>query len=136
MNRYARIAIALSLFAAAADIGLARAIRAAWAPSGPSIAQIMFLAGPLVFLALLSWRRRKHDAASRMLYRLAATATFLGFLVLGFDTIFFEFEPPEERTRHSHPLIVAGVQGVLVLTAWIVLVVREALEKQATHNNP
>ena len=130
MSGYAKFAVALALLAAGAEVALGWATAEAWAPDGSPLL-LAFLAGPLVFLALLAWRRRDHPARSLRLFRLTAVLAALGLAVLTFDFVRFRKEPPGQHAPHAHPLVVPLVQWVAVLAVWITLVVKEGREKRA-----
>ena len=130
MSGYAKFAVAVALLAAGAEVALGWATAEAWAPQGSPLL-LAFLAGPLVFLSLLAWRRRDHPARSWLLFRLAAVLATLGLAILAFDFVRFRKEPPGQHAPHTHPLIVPLVQWLAVLAVWITLVVKEGREKRA-----
>jgi uncharacterized membrane protein YhaH (DUF805 family) len=131
MTGYAKWAIVVSLAAAAGAVALSVAIAEAWASGGLQPMFLAFLAGPLVFLALLAWRRREHAARSKMLFHLAVILAIAGLGVLLYDFIRFRNEPNGKHVPHMHPLIVPLVQWFAVLIVWVVLVVKEGREKRA-----
>ena len=80
---------------------------------------VIFLSGPLLFLGLLSWRRRLHPTRSRMLFRLAFVLGSLGLLALGAHAIMMARQPPPPGGLDVVPLLVALVQWVAVLPVWV-----------------
>jgi hypothetical protein len=133
MTKFARGSIIVSIAAAACEVALAWSILPAWSPSGPQFPQLAFLAGPLLFLAILAWRRRQHVSRSRFLFLLALFASTGGLAVLGIDVLRFHIEPVNQRSTHSHPLIVPLFQWVSVVATWLILVFQEGREKQAAN---
>jgi hypothetical protein len=130
MTRYAWLTIGLCFVAAAGSVGLASATSAAWSPNGPRVLQLVFVAGPYFFLALLAWRRRAIAARSRLLLVLAVLTASGGLGVFGFDYIRFLNEAANNRTSHSHPFFAPLIQWGAVLAVWIVLAIQEGRKKQ------
>lgn len=131
MTGHAKWTIFLSLLAAAAAVALAVAIAPAWSPTGIEPLFLVFLAGPMVFLALMAWRRREHATRAKLLLRLAVLLVAGGVGVLVYDYVRFRSEQPGHHATHMHPLIIPLVQWLAVLVIWIVLVVKEGQEKRA-----
>jgi hypothetical protein len=131
MTGHAKWAIFISLLAAAAAVALAVAIAPAWSPTGIEPLFLLFLAGPLAFLALMTWRRREHPTRSKLLFGLAAVLAAGGLGVLAYDYVRFRSEQPGQHATHLHPLIIPLVQWLAVVAVWIVLVVKEGREKRA-----
>jgi len=130
MTRYTWVTIGISIVAAISGVALAMATAAAWSPAGPFVPQLAFVAGPLLFVALLAWRRRNHLTRSRFLFWLALVIAVGGLGILGSDYLRFCNEPPNNRASRAHPLIVPIVQWVVVMAAWIILVIQEGREKR------
>ncbi len=128
MTGYAKATVAISLIAVVAEVALAVAVVPTWSPGGVNPVFLVFLAGPLAFLALLAWRRREHPIPSRFLFRMALLLAVPGLGVLLYDYMQFQSEQPGE---HAHPLIVALVQWVVLLVVWALLVIREGRAKRA-----
>jgi hypothetical protein len=133
VTRYTWGTIGLCAIAATSGVALAAATAAAWSPAGSLVPPLAFVAGPLLFLALLVWRRRHHPARSRFLFWLALVAAGGGLCVLGSDFVRFRNEPPNHHASHAHPLIVPIVQWVVVMVTWIFLVIQEGREKRAAN---
>jgi hypothetical protein len=131
VTRYTWGTIGISIVAATSGVALAMATAAAWSPAGPLVPQLVFVAGPLLFLALLAWRRRNHLTRPRFLFGLTLVAAVGGLGVLGADYVRFCNEQPNSHASHAHPLIVPIVQWVVVMAAWIFLVIQEGREKRA-----
>ena len=131
MTGYAKSAIAVSLIAAAAEVALAMAVVPAWSPGGVNPIFLVFLAGPLVFLALVAWRRRERPSTSKLLFRLALLLAVPAVLLLLNDYLRFRIEPPGEHAPHARPLVVPLVQWIVLLVVWAVLVIREGRAKRA-----
>lgn len=131
MSRMAVIGVAVTLLSAGVEVVLAVAVAPAWSPDGVSPFHLAFLAGPLVFAALLITRRRHHPARTRFLCRVALVAAVPGILVLALDYARLLQEAPGQHASHHHPLIIPLAQWVLILAVWVVLAVQEAQEKRA-----
>ena len=131
MTAHARFAVGISLIALAVELALAIAITPAWSPNGVNPVFLVFLAGPLAFLALLAWRRRANWTVSRFLLRIALVLAVPGVGVLVYDYTRFRSEQPGEHSPHMHPLILAIAQWIILLIVWILLVIREGRAERA-----
>jgi len=131
MNRYTWGSIILSALAAASGVVIAANTVAAWPQSGPQATQLAFMAGPLLYLAVLAWRRRNYAARSRFLFWLTIILVCGGLGFLGIGYVQFRHAQPNQVTWRAHPLIVPVVQWVVVVVTWLVLVIQEGREKQA-----
>lgn len=135
-TKSAAAAIAVALLAAPAEVWLAVQTTAASAPEGSLSLLVAFLAGPLLFAALLAWMRRRHVTRSRFLLVLTAVVAAVGLAVLGNDFYRFATEPPERRTPHSNPVLLPLFQWFAVLAAWVGLGVVESREKRLAKAKP
>jgi len=131
VTRYTWGTIGISNVAATSSVALAMATAASWSPAGTLVPQLAFVAGPLLFVALLAWLRQNHFTRSRFLFWVALVAAIGGLGILGADYVRFCNEPPNNHASHAHPLIVPIVQWVVVMVAWIFLVIQEGREKRA-----
>jgi hypothetical protein len=136
LTRYTWGTIGVAAIAATSGVALAAATTAAWSPTGPLVPQLTFVAGPLLFPAVLALRRRNHPARSRFLFWVGLVTAVGGLGVLGFDYVYFRNGPPNQHALPVHPLIVPIVQWVVVMATWIVLVVQEGRERQAANKMP
>jgi hypothetical protein len=123
-------AVLVAVLAAAAEVWLAVQATAAWSPAGPLALLMAFLAGPLLFAALLAWMRRRHVTRSRFLLALTVLVAGVGLIVLGNDYYRFTTEPPDKRTLHSNPVMLPLYQWLAVLASWVGLGVVESREKR------
>jgi hypothetical protein len=124
----ALLAVVVALAAAAAEIIISVRMTPAWSP-GALAFLLVFLAGPLVFLAIMAWRRRSHRVRSRVLLAVTLVAGGAGVALLGNDLYRF-LHAPENRTPDSNPVLLPVYQWALVLLVWVVLVVLEGQEKR------
>jgi hypothetical protein len=132
MTRAALAAVVIALTAAGVEMMLAWGILGRWFPPAVLAQWFAFLAGSLVFLALMAWRRRTHRTRSRLLLCVAAAVGVAGVAVLGRDYYLLVVRPTEDATRHPNPALLPLVQWVVVLVVWVGLVIQEAREKRAT----
>src|SRR5262249_37483610 len=131
MTRPALAALLIALLATVAEAGLSIAMFAALRPPLLLLAMLIpFLVGPLLFLALLAWRRRTHRGRSRLLLVVTVVVVVAGVAILGIDS-FRVFYQPERSLLTSNPVILPLVQWGVVLVVWLGLVVQEAREKRA-----
>jgi hypothetical protein len=131
MSRAAVAAVIVSVAGAAAEVMLTWAISAAWFPAGMLAFMLAFLAGSLLFLALLAWRRRNRPALSRLLLWVAVIVAGGGVALLGRDYYLFSTAPPDQRPRTVNPVVLPAVQWAVVFVVWVGLVIQEAWEKRA-----
>lgn len=91
------------------------------------LAFLTFLVGPLVFLAVVAWRRRTHPGRSRWLFTLANVVASLGLIALA-----IHFRTDAETRKHPllNPAFVPLVQWVIVLFAWLRLSAFERIEQR------
>lgn len=130
MTRAASAAIIVSLAGAAVQVMLTWATQGAWFPAGMMAIMLAFLAGPLLFLALVAWRRAQLRC-SRLLLLVAVIVAGGGVAILGHDYYQFVTQTPEQRMRSGNPVVLPGMQWAVVLVVWIGLVIQEAWEKRA-----
>lgn len=123
-------AVAVALLAAAGEVWLSSRTLPVWSPAAPVWVLMVFLAGPLLFAALLAWGRRRHPGRSRFLLGLTVLVAAVGLAVLGNDWYRFVGEPPDRRTPHANPVMLPLYQWIGVLAAWVGLTVVEGREKR------
>jgi hypothetical protein len=89
---------------------------------------LLFVLGPLLFLAVIAWRRRTHIDRSR---RIAATAVGVAaFGIASFAVaVILQPDPPQPDRPPLAPLLVPVVQWFAVLYVWLALSKAEAREK-------
>lgn len=131
MSRYALGTMIVSVNATVIGVALAAAAMAALSPNGPGLPQLAFVAGPLLFLALLAWRRRNHLARSRLIFWLDLVIAVGGLGILTFDYFHIRNEQPNLQTLRTHPLVVPLIQWAVVGGVWLILVIQEGREKRA-----
>lgn len=84
---------------------------------------LLFALGPILFLAVIVWRRRSHPTRSR---RLAGAALGAGaFGIVAFAVAYFRFQ------ESIAPLMVPLAQWIIVLYFWIAIAREESREKSA-----
>lgn len=91
---------------------------------------LLFVLGPLAFLALIAWRRRAHVARARRLHGIAVGIGMFGIASFGVAFILQRNNPAPEAVPIA-PLVVPVVQWLIVLWAWIGIARQEAREKRA-----
>ena len=120
--------VVLCLAAAAGEVGLLAATITDWDAFFPvGVAFLGFLVGPLVFLAVVAWRRRTHVDRTRWLLRLAAVVAAAG--LAGF-TIHLVADAELRKNPLLNPAVVPLGQWVLVLFAWLRITAAERIEKR------
>lgn len=129
MTRLAQATIVVAVLAAAGEVWMALTLTDA-APTLASLLLVAFLAGPLLFLALLAWRRRTHVARSRFFFWLAVVLAVAGLAFLGNDLYRHHTNPPETRSIQYNPVLLPLVEWFAVVAVWGYLVVIEAREKR------
>ena len=91
---------------------------------------LLFALGPILFLAVIVWRRRTHPTRSR---RLAGVAIGAGAFGIGaFAVAFLRLQtnsPPDQPS--IAPLAVPLVQWIAVLFVWIAIARDESREQRA-----
>jgi hypothetical protein len=124
--------VAVCGLAAAGELGLwlaALDAPAAVLPAGLLLAA--FLVGPVLFLALLAWRRKGHPVRPRRFLVLALLLAAVGLGVLGWDCYRYRTDPEFRTVRNMNGVVVPLVQWAAVLAVWVGVVVRETREKRA-----
>lgn len=100
-----------------------------WADFFPvGIAFVAFLIGPLLFLALVAWRRRTHAIRSRSLFQLAVAVVGVGVAAFAVHLV---ADPEMRKNPLLNPAVVPLAQWVLVLFTWLRLNAFERIEKRA-----
>ena len=91
---------------------------------------LLFALGPIIFLAVIVWRRRTHPARSR---RLAGVALGAGAFGIGaFVVAFLRFQANPQADQPSiAPLAVPLLQWIAVLFVWIAIARDESREQRA-----
>ena len=91
---------------------------------------LLFALGPILFLAVIVWRRRTHPTRSR---RLAGAAFGAGaFGIVAFAVAWFRFrDNPQPDQPSIAPLMVPLAQWIVVLYFWIAIAREESREKSA-----
>ena len=91
---------------------------------------LLFALGPILFLAVIVWRRRTHPTRSR---RLAGVALGAGAFGIGaFVVAFLRFHNnPQADQASIAPLAVPLVQWIAVLFVWIAIARDESREQRA-----
>ena len=91
---------------------------------------LLFALGPIIFLAVIVWRRRTHPTRSR---RLAGVALGAGAFGIGaFVVAFLRFHNnPQADQASIAPLAVPLVQWIAVLFVWIAIARDESREQRA-----
>ena len=102
-------------------------------PSG--LVLIGFIVGPPLFLALVAWRRRTHEARARVLFAVAAVVAVAGLMLLGFDLYRYRTDPRFRLTPGRNPLLLPLVQWLVVLAAWLPTVAAERREQKAAKHS-
>lgn len=125
-------AVAVPLAAAIVQVLLARAAVESQLPVGVWMFLLAFLAGPLLFLALLAWRRRDHSARCGLLLGISLLVAVCGIAIHGYD--YFFSGPSDQRRRSANPVMLPAMQWAAVLAVWVGLVIRESRDKRAYEN--
>jgi hypothetical protein len=120
--------VAVCLFGSAGEVALLAATIPEWAEFFPvGAAFLAFLVGPLVFLAVVAWRRRSHPARTRSLFHLAVVVAAVGLVAL---TVHLLADPEMRRNPLFNPAVVPLAQWVVVLFAWMRLNAAERIERR------
>jgi hypothetical protein len=131
MTRHAREAVALAGATVLGEVALQALVTTEWSNVGGQALLFAFLVGPLLFLAVLAWRRREHPERSRLLFGVVAVCAVGGLGVLGFNYYRFSTDAAFRRKPNMSGLLVPLVQWVAVVAVWLGLVIQEAREKRA-----
>jgi prepilin signal peptidase PulO-like enzyme (type II secretory pathway) len=131
MTRYALCAILVALIALIVELWFA-AKTTAVGSEGPNVLLLAFLAGPLLFLALITWRRNRHPTRSLLCFAVALLVSTAGIGLLVNDYVRLRTGPPMERTTYGNPVLIPLGQWLAVVALWAGLVVVESREKRAT----
>src|SRR5262245_56209395 len=105
MTASASFAILLAVLAAAAEVWISLEMTEAWQPAGLWLV-MAFLASPLLFLALLAWRRRTHPGRSLLLLAVIVLLGGIGCAIFGNDLARFRTEVPGQHKLHLDPVFV------------------------------
>jgi low temperature requirement protein LtrA len=128
MTRHTRGTLILTLTALAGEIGCQMSVMDA-NTGNANVVLLAFLAGPLLFLAMIAWRRRAHASRSRVLFFFALAVAIGGLLVFGNDCYRYHTEAAYRLKANMKGLMVPIAQWVVILAAWLWLLLREAREK-------
>jgi len=118
MTTSAKCAIAAALLGAAGEVAIMVSNPVEGLPPRAVVVMALFLAGPLLFLALLAWRRRSHPARSRLLLVVTLLVASSGLAVLGILNVI-------GPASAGNPVLLPLGQWVVVLAVWVYLVVAE-----------
>lgn len=129
MTRFTRATILVAVLAAAGEVWMDLTLTDA-APTAPVLLLVAFLAGPLLFLALLAWRRRTHAARSRFFFWATVVLAVVGLAFLGNDLYRHHTNPPATRSIQYNPVLLPLIEWFAVVAVWGWLVVIEAREKR------
>jgi hypothetical protein len=132
MTRHARETVALAGATAIGEAALQALVTTDWSAVGGHILLLAFLIGPQLFLGVLAWRRRTHEARSRILFAVAVLGSVVGLGVLGLNLYLFSTDPEFRRGRNMSGLIVPLVQWGLSGAVWLLLAIQEMREKRAS----
>jgi hypothetical protein len=114
-------------------VALAAAAITDWSSAGAHALLFAFLAGPLLFLALMAWRRRAHAQRSRVLFVVALPCALGGLSALGWHAYRFHTVPEAKFERSDVGLAVPLGQWVAILLVWLWLLISEAREKRGAN---
>jgi hypothetical protein len=131
MTPYALRTLTLCVVAAGSEVIIALAAKGDKSPNRLTVPQLAFVAGPLLFLALLAWRRRRNPACSRLLFWVALMTAICGLLLPGFNYLLARIDRPNRSASGAYPLIVPLIQWVVVMGTWVALAIQEGRGKQA-----
>jgi hypothetical protein len=132
-KKYASATLFLAGFAAAVEMWLARIVIGD--ASTVMLAFLgFFLAGPLVFLALLAWRRRTHPTRVRMIFWVTVIVAVAGAAILAYDGMGERPKLTGPIPIRLSPLLVPTGQWLVIVAVWVRLVVVEGNEKRATNS--
>ena len=91
---------------------------------------LLFALGPILFLAVIVWRRRTHPARSRRLAGVALGAGAFGIGAFAVAFLRLQTNPPPDQPSIA-PLAVPLVQWIAVLFVWIAIARDESREQRA-----
>lgn len=123
--------IAVALVGVLGELALAAAVVSDWSSPAAHALLFAFLAGPLLFVGLLAWRRRGHAGRARALFAVAAACALGGSIALGWRAFRFHTVPEARLEPSNSGLVVPLVQWAVVLLVWGWLVIGEARERRA-----
>lgn len=123
--------IVLALLTAVGEVALAASAISDWSQPGAHALLFAFLAGPLLFLALMAGRRRAHTGRTKVLFAVALLCALGGLSALAWRAYRFHAVPEAKFERNDSGLIVPLVQWGAILLVWLWLLVVEAREKRA-----
>ncbi|HJZ59523.1 MAG TPA: hypothetical protein VKE74_31555 [Gemmataceae bacterium] len=128
VRNWAAWAVVVCLLAAVGEVGLLAATITDWQNFFPvGLAFVAFLVGPLVFLAVVAWRRRANPIRSRSLFHFAIVVTVAGLVAYGIAADELRSDPEARRNPLLNPTLVPLGQWLVVLAGWVRV---NAIEKQ------
>ena len=128
MSSRANATIALCLLAAAGEVALLLATIPEWPqPFAAGLAFVLFLIGPLVFLAVIVWRRRANPGRIRLLFIVSVAVASVGLAVFAIRAVV-----GNKTLKHPalNPAFVPLGQWLIVLAAWMRVNTAESREKR------
>lgn len=123
--------VLVALLTAAGEVALAAAAITDWSSVGAHALLFAFLAGPLVFIALMAWRRRAHAQRTKVLFAVALLCALGGLSAIAWRVYRFHTVPEAKFERSDVGLVVPLVQWGSILLVWLWLLISEAREKRA-----
>jgi hypothetical protein len=123
--------VLVAVLTAAGEVALAAAAISDWLQPGAHALLFAFLAGPLLFLALMAGRRRAHAGHTKVLFAVALLCALGGLGALGWRAYRFHTDASVKIQRDDSGLIVPLVQWGGILLVWVWLMIAEAREKRA-----
>ena len=121
----------ICVLAGSGQVGLGLAMPDGNAGVATDLPLLLFLAGPLLFLGLLAWRRRDHPGRSRTILWSTVGVSVCGLLALGVHCYRFHTDPAVRGGLGLVPRLVPLAQWVVVVAVWLGIVRAEAAEKAA-----
>lgn len=125
--------VLVAVLTAAGEVALSAAAITDWSQPGAHALLFAFLAGPLLFLALMAWRRRAHATRTQVLFAVALLCALGGLSALAWRAYRFYAVPEAKFERSDVGLAVPLVQWVAILFVWLWLLISEAREKRAAN---